>query len=139
MEGLITGGGIKGTMMGRLPWSVVQDVVVDVVMAGSMTPFLEAGIDWELLTPSGEPSLLSDDAGFFGTKFSGQDNRSKSRTGRTMNHTFLAGIMFQPCTLVLMRKNCKVISRVRRPLRTEMCWGVSPMSRLSESLNSTLS
>lgn len=68
--GLIRGGGIMGTMMGRLPCSLLLGVEVDGVVEGSVTPFLEAGKDWELLARSGEPSLLSVDAGIFGSKFS---------------------------------------------------------------------
>lgn len=92
--GLISGGGIMGTMMGRLPCSLVLGVEVDGVVEDSVTPFLEAGKDWELLSRSGEPLPLSVEAGIFGNKFS---------------------------------------------LRTEMCCGVSPISRWSESLSSTLS
>lgn len=83
-----------GTMMGRLPCSLVLGVEVDGVVEESESPFLEFGKEWELLARSGEASLLSDEGGIFGNKFS---------------------------------------------LRTEMCCGVSPSSRLSESLSSTLS
>lgn len=43
--GLISGGGIMGTMMGRLPCSFVLGVEVDGVVEDSVTPFLEAGKD----------------------------------------------------------------------------------------------
>lgn len=59
-----------GTMMGRLPCSLLLGVDVDGVVEGSVTPFLEAGNDWELLARSGEPSVLSVDAGIFGNEFS---------------------------------------------------------------------
>lgn len=59
-----------GTMMGRLPCSLVLGVDVDGVVEGSVTPFLEAGRGWELLARSGEPSPLSVDAGIFGNEFS---------------------------------------------------------------------
>lgn len=66
-----------GTMMGRLPCSLVLGVEVDGVVEGSVTPFLEAGKDWELLARSGEPSLLSVEAGIFGNKFSRREKLSK--------------------------------------------------------------
>lgn len=66
--GLISGGGIMGTMMGMLPCSLVPGMEVE----GSVTPFLEPGRQWELLAPSGEPSPLSVEAGIFGNKFSRQ-------------------------------------------------------------------
>lgn len=67
-----------GTMMGRLPCSLGMEV--DGVVEGSVTPFLEAGKDWELLARSGEPSLLSVEAGIFGNKFSrwGEIERNKA-------------------------------------------------------------
>lgn len=68
--GLISGGGIMGTMMGRLPCSLVLGVELDALVRGSMTPFLEAGKDWELLARSGEASPLSVDGGILGNKFS---------------------------------------------------------------------
>lgn len=70
--GLISGGGIMGTMMGRLPCSLAPGVEVDGVVEGSATPFLEAGKHCELLARSGEPSLLSAEGGIFGNMFSGQ-------------------------------------------------------------------
>lgn len=66
-----------GTMMGRLPCSLVLGVEVDGVVEGSVTPFLEAGKDWELLARSGEPSLFSVDAGIFGNEFSRREKFSK--------------------------------------------------------------
>lgn len=66
-----------GTMMGRLPCSLVLGVDVDAVVEGSVTPFLEAGKDWELLARSGEPSLLSAEGASFGNKFSRQKKLSK--------------------------------------------------------------
>ncbi|TNN69946.1 hypothetical protein EYF80_019819 [Liparis tanakae] len=50
-----------GTPMGRLPCSSVLGMEVEAVVEDSVTPFLEAGRDWELLARSGEPSLLSVD------------------------------------------------------------------------------
>lgn len=73
----MSGGGIIGTMMGRLPCSLVLGVDVDGVVEGSVTPFLEAGKDWELLARSGEPSPLSVEGGIFGNKFSRQEEWSK--------------------------------------------------------------
>lgn len=64
-----------GTMMGRLPCSLVPGVDVDGVVDGSVTPFLEAGRDCELLARSGEPSLLSAEAGIFGNEFSRQESK----------------------------------------------------------------
>lgn len=64
-----------GTIMGRLPCSLVLGVDVDGVVEGSVTPFLEAGKDCELLARSGEPSLLSAEAGIFGNEFSRQDSK----------------------------------------------------------------
>lgn len=75
--GLISGGGIMGTMMGRLPCSLVPGMEVDAVVEDSVTPFLEVGKDWELLAPSGEPSPLSAKGGIFGNKFSRQEKLSK--------------------------------------------------------------
>lgn len=43
--GLISGGGIMGSMMGRLPCSLVPGMEVDAAVEGSVTPFLEAGKD----------------------------------------------------------------------------------------------
>lgn len=68
--GLISGGGIMGTMMGRPPCSLVLGMELDAVVRGSGTPFLEAGKDWELLARSGEASPLSVDGGILGNKFS---------------------------------------------------------------------
>lgn len=68
--GLISGGGIMGTTMGRLPCSLVLGVELDALVRGSGTPFLEAGKDWELLARSGEASPLSVDGGILGNKFS---------------------------------------------------------------------
>lgn len=76
-EGLISGGGIMGTMMGRPPCSLVLGVDVDAVVEGSVTPFLEAGKDWELLARSGEPSPLSAEGANFGNKFSRQKKLGK--------------------------------------------------------------
>lgn len=75
--GLISGGGIMGTIMGRLPCSLVLGVEVDVegVVGGSATPFLDAGSDWEMLARSGELSLLSVEAGIFGNEFSRQESK----------------------------------------------------------------
>lgn len=81
--GLISGGGIMGTMMGRLPCSLVLGVEVDAVVEGSVTPFLEAGKGWELLARSGEPSPLSVEGGIFGNKFSRQGKLSKIKRYRT--------------------------------------------------------
>lgn len=69
-----------GTMMGRLPCSLVLCMEVDAVLEDSVTPFLEAGRDWELLARSGEPSLLSVEVGIFGNKFSrrGKFERNKA-------------------------------------------------------------
>lgn len=71
-----------GTMMGRLPCSLVLGVEVDGVVEGSVTPFLEAGIECELLARSGELSLLSVEAGIFGNKFSRQEKLSKNKKKR---------------------------------------------------------
>lgn len=68
--GLISGGGIMGTTMGGLPCSLVLSVELDAEVRGSVTPFLEAGKEWELLARSGEVSLLSVDGGILGNKFS---------------------------------------------------------------------
>lgn len=65
-----------GTMMGRLPCSLVLGMEVDAVVEGSVTPFLEAGKEWELLARSGEPSLLSVEGRIFGNKFSRQGKLS---------------------------------------------------------------
>lgn len=60
-----------GTMMGRLPCSLVLGVEVDAMVGGSVSPFLKAGREWELLAPSGESSTPpSDEAGIFGNEFS---------------------------------------------------------------------
>lgn len=68
-----------GTTMGRLPCSLVLGMEVDAVVEDSVTPFLEAGRDWELLARSGEPSLLSVDVGIFGNKFSRQGKLSETK------------------------------------------------------------
>lgn len=68
--GLISAGGIMGTMMGRLPCSLVLGVDLDALVRGSGTPLLEAGKDWELLARSGEASPLPVDGGILGNKFS---------------------------------------------------------------------
>lgn len=68
-----------GTMMGRLPCSLVLGVDVDAVVEGSATPFLEAGKDWELLARSGEPSPLSAEGASFGNKFSRQKKLGKTK------------------------------------------------------------
>lgn len=75
--GLISGGGIMGTIMGRLPCSLVLGVDVEEVAEGSVTPFLEAGNDCELLARSGEPSPLSVEAGIFGNEFSRQESKKQ--------------------------------------------------------------
>lgn len=64
-----------GTIMGRLPCSLVLGVDVDEVAEGSVTPFLEAGKDCELLARSGEPSPLSIEAGIFGNEFSRKESK----------------------------------------------------------------
>lgn len=66
-----------GTIMGRLPCSLLLGVEVDGVVEGSVTPFLEAGKDWELLARSVGPSLLSAEAGIFGNKFSRREEFRK--------------------------------------------------------------
>lgn len=68
--GLISGGGIMGTMMGGLPCSLVLSVELDAEVRGSVIPFLEAGKDRELLARSGEVSPLSVNGGILGNKFS---------------------------------------------------------------------
>lgn len=65
-----------GMMIGRLPCSFVLGVEVDGVVEGSVTPFLEAGKEWELLARSGEPSLFSAEAGIFGNEFSGRQKKA---------------------------------------------------------------
>ena len=71
---------MMGTMMGRLPCSLVLGVEVDGVVEGSVTPFLEAGKEWELLALSGEPSPLSVEGWIFGNKFSRQGEIEQNNT-----------------------------------------------------------
>lgn len=78
-----------GTMMGRLPCSLVPGMEVDGVVEGSVTPFLDAGKDWELLALSGEPSRLSVEAGIFGNKFSRQEKL------REIKHCWTTGQMLR--------------------------------------------
>lgn len=81
----MSGGGIMGITMGRLPCSLLLDMEVDAVLEDSEMPFLATGRDTELLTWSGEPSQRSVEGGIFGNKFSGRgekkdqmnDDRSK--------------------------------------------------------------
>lgn len=69
--GLMSGGGIMGITMGRLPCSLLPHMEVDAMLEDSVTPFLDA----ELLTRSGEPSPRSVEGGIFGNKFSGQGKK----------------------------------------------------------------
>lgn len=73
----MSGGGIMGITMGRLPCSLLPDMEVDAVLEDSVTPFLDAGRDAELLTRSGEPSPRSVEGGIFGNKFSGRGKKRK--------------------------------------------------------------
>lgn len=71
------GGGISGTMMGMFPCSLVLGVEVDGVVEDSVTPFLNVGVEWELLAWFGETSLFSPDPpGIFGKEFSEGDKVS---------------------------------------------------------------
>ena len=72
--GFIIGGGIMGTIMGMFPWSFALAPEVEGVVEGSVPPFREVGVEWELLAWFGEVWLLSIDAGTFGKEFS---NRNK--------------------------------------------------------------
>ncbi len=105
--GLISGGGIMGTMIGRLPCSLVLGVEVDGVVDDSVTPFLEAGKDWELLARSGEPSPLSDEGGFFGNKFSRQGKLSKIKCYRTTDESY-CGTHEKSCHNVCAKYNTRI-------------------------------
>lgn len=69
-----------GTTMGRLPCSLEQGMEVEAVVEDSVTPFLDAGKDAELLARSGEPSPLSVEGGIFGNKFSKMRKNEQSTT-----------------------------------------------------------
>lgn len=53
---------------------------VEAVVEDSVTPFLDAGKDAELLARSGEPSPLSVEGGIFGNKFSRMRKNEQSTT-----------------------------------------------------------
>lgn len=78
----MSGGGIMGITIGRLPCSLLLDMEVDGVLEDSVTPFLEAGRDAELLTRSGEPSPRSLDEGIFGNMFSGPGKKKFLEPGQ---------------------------------------------------------
>lgn len=53
---------------------------VEAAVEDSVTPFLDAGKDAELLARSGEPSPLSVEGGIFGNKFSKMRKNEQSTT-----------------------------------------------------------
>lgn len=70
--GLIIGGGISGTVMGMFPCSLALGVEVEGVVEDSVTPFLNNGVEWELLAWLGETSLFSTDGWIFGKEISSE-------------------------------------------------------------------
>lgn len=85
-----------GTTMGRLPCSLELGMEVEAVVEDSVTPFLDAGKDAELLARSGEPSLLSVEGGIFGNKFSKTRKNEQSTTSlrKTLEITWPFFVVF---------------------------------------------
>lgn len=109
----MSGGGIMGITMGRLPCSLLLDMEVDAVLEDSEMPFLATGRDTELLTWSGEPSQRSVEGGIFGNKFSGRgekkdqmnDDRSKKKSRFFWLHSFFLYPGSDQC--VMLKKEVK--------------------------------